>query len=278
MPFPVYIPFFPDAEPHRLLSREAEPTDETTYLEQPAQMISAPVFARALPRHGLVVDAGCGGGRWTHFAVQHGCHVVAVDCYQPVLRQVHVRVPTAKLVAAEASDLPFRDGSLSGAISLGVVEHDPNGPGKMLAEIGRVLEPGGILLVSVPFNNFLRRVFFNPLYRRYNNRWAGRGHYFVEYRFSAAELRQALQAQGFTVERFVPHEFFPPRNMGLVSDRNLLSVRFVPNEHGGWSLSLPPHRGWEIEKRWQPLLRTLWKLSPWLVCGEILAVARKRTV
>lgn len=277
MPFPIYVPFFPDGEPHKILSREAQPTDDTAYLAEPTQMISAPVFARCLPRHGLVLDAGCGGGRWTHFATQHGSRVVALDRYRPVLRQVGKRVPGARLIAADASELPFRDGSLAGAISLGVVEHDPNGPNRMLAELARVLEPGGVLLLSVPFNNLLRRTIFNLLYRRYNNRWAGRGHYFVEYRFSKAELRRALLAHGFDVEHFTPHEFFPPWNMGLVADRNMLSLRFVPDGRGGWHLHLPPHRGWEVEQRWQPLLRILWSLSPWLVAGEILAVARKRT-
>ncbi len=277
MPFPIYVPFFPGAEPHRILSREATPTDERGYLEQAGQMISAPVFTQALPRQGLVVDAGCGGGRWTRFAAQLGCNVVAVDCYRPVLHQVRVRVPKAHLLAADAGRLPLHDGSAAGAISLGVVEHDPQGPAPMLGELARVLEPGGILLLSVPFNNLLRRFVFNALYRRYNNRWAGKGHYFVEYRFSAAELRKALVEQGFSVEHFAPHEFFPPRNMGWVADRNLLSLRFAPDGRGGWELPLPPHRGWEVDKRWRPLLGALWKLSPWFVAGEILAVARKRT-
>ncbi|MCX8073333.1 MAG: methyltransferase domain-containing protein [Candidatus Binatia bacterium] len=276
MPFPVYVPFFPNAEPHRLLSREATPESEASYLEEAHHMVSAATFAAALPRHGLVLDAGCGGGRWTHFALACGCRVVAVDWHRPVLHAVRSRAPQALLVAADAGRLPFRDGVLAGAISLGVVEHDPAGPAAMLHELARVLEPGGTLLLSVPYNNWLRRTVFNRLYRRYNNRWAGRGHYFVEYRFGARELRRFLAEQGLTVERFVPHEFFPPRNMGWVADHNMLSIRFVPKGQGDWDLALPSHRGWTVERRWQPLLRTLWRISPWIVAGEILAVAHKR--
>ncbi|GIW44030.1 MAG: hypothetical protein KatS3mg077_1312 [Candidatus Binatia bacterium] len=277
MPFPIYVPFFPGDEPSRLLSREAEPADEGSYAAEAEQMISAPVFAAALPAQGWLLDAGCGGGRWVRFAAVRGCRVVGVDWYVPALRRVRQRAPAAALIAGDVGRLPLRDGSVASAISLGVVEHDPAGPDAMLAELARVIEPGGTLLLSVPYNNLLRRLVFNPRYRRFNNRWAGQGHYFVEYRFSASEMRRALAQHGFTVERFAVHEFPPPRNMGIVADRNMLSIRFVENGRGGWDLALPQHRGWRVEGRWQPVLRALWKLSPWLVAGEILAVARKRS-
>lgn len=276
MPFPIYVPFFSGSEPNRLLSREAEPADEADYLAEAEQMITASVFAAALPTQGWVLDAGCGGGRWVRFAAARGCRVIGVDWHVPVLQRVRARVPAATVIAADAARLPLGDASVAAAISLGVVEHDPAGPDAMLAELARVIEPGGTLLLSVPYNNFLRRLVFNPLYRRYNNRWAGQGHYFVEYRFSARELRRALARHGFVIERLAAHEFRPPRNMGIVADRNMLSIRFVNNGRGGWDLALPPHRGWLVERRWQPILRALWLLSPWLVAGEILVVARKR--
>lgn len=275
MPFPVYVPFYPGQQPNRLLSREAEPEDEAAYLSEAAEMASASMFRRYLPLHGLVVDAGCGGGRWLALAHAHGCRVVGVDWHVPVLQRVRRRVPAARLVAADAARLPLRTASVAAVISLGVVEHDPEGPRSMLAEIARVLQPGGTLLLSVPYNNVVRRLVVNPLYRRHNNRFAGKGHDFVEFRFSARELRREIEAVGLHLECFVPHDFVPPRNMGLTADRNMLSIRFVPTESGGWELSLPPPRGWHVRGVLGWVLAVLWKLSPWLVTGEILAVARK---
>jgi len=48
-------------------------------------------------------------------------------------------------------ELGFRPGVFAAYISLGVVEHDPAGPDAILREAWRLLEPGGVLLLSVPY-------------------------------------------------------------------------------------------------------------------------------
>lgn len=277
MPFPVYVPFYPGLEPSRLLSREAnaEHAHSSEYFAEAGRMISARVFAEELPREGWIVDAGCGGGRWVHFARQLGCRVLAVDWHPPVLRRVRADCAGVPVLAADVARLPLKSCSVAGVISLGVVEHDPAGPRAMLAELARVLAPRGTLLLSVPYSNVLRRALIHPRYRWSNNRMAGKGCHFVEYRFSRRELGRLLSEAGFVVKRFVPHEFVPPRNMGLVADRNMLAIRFVAKPGGGWELELPEWRGWELTGAWAALVRALWALSPWSVAGEILAVARK---
>src|SRR5256886_15045183 len=67
------------------------------------------------------------------------------------------RVAPAPLGVMELRALAVRDGALAGYISLGVVEHDAGGPDAILAEACRVLAPGGVLLVSVPYVNGVRR-------------------------------------------------------------------------------------------------------------------------
>src|SRR3972149_4811556 len=49
---------------------------------------------------------------------------------------------------------------------LGVVEHGPGAPDAILAEAARVLAPGGVLLLSVPYRNGLRRLLGPWLARR----------------------------------------------------------------------------------------------------------------
>lgn len=55
---------------------------------------------------------------------------------------------------ASATALPYRDGSFNAVLCLEVLEHIPN-PAPAVAEIARVLRPGGLLVVSVPNRGLL---------------------------------------------------------------------------------------------------------------------------
>lgn len=53
-------------------------------------------------------------------------------------------------IVADISDLPLADNSVDAAISEFVLEHTPN-PEKIVAEMKRVLKPGGVIYISAPF-------------------------------------------------------------------------------------------------------------------------------
>lgn len=277
MPFAVRVPFYPGYAAHELLSREGEAAREADYLSLAREMVSEGALLAFAPRHGWVLDAGCGGGRWLLRLQGSGCQVVGLDFDHAVLELVRSYASGVPLIRGRADRLPFRDGSLAGVVSLGVVEHDPEGPLHMLRELARVLQPGGRLLLSVPFNNLLRRVWFNPQYRWRNRRLAGEALRFVEFRFGRAELLEVLRRSGFVPIGSYPHEFRPPRNMSVVADQNMLAIHFERTT-SGWTLRLPPHRGWQLSGWWKWLVTTLFCVSPWIVSGEILVVAEKARV
>lgn len=88
-------------------------------------------------------------------------------------------------MAADAESLPLRDGSFSMAICTEVLEHSPR-PSRILDEIVRVLEPGGVLIGSVPSRSplwKLRRVLSS------RRDWLERAHA----SFSCAELGLLLR-------------------------------------------------------------------------------------
>ena len=115
------------------------------------------------------------------------------------------RVATAPLAVMELRALAVRDSALAGYVSLGVVEHDADGPDAILKESRRVLASGGVLLVSVPYVNGARRL-AAPWIRRRNRVLAGRGGEFYQYAFSRAELMATLARHGFVVQSVHPYD------------------------------------------------------------------------
>jgi SAM-dependent methyltransferase len=115
----------------------------------------------------LVLDLGCGFGRHAYEAPRRGASVVACDLGVDELRQVRaiagvmhdaghvgpteVGVGTVVLETAngDAQRLPFADGAFDRVIASEVMEHIDDDDTAM-AELTRVLRPGGTIAVTVP--------------------------------------------------------------------------------------------------------------------------------
>ncbi len=147
---------------------------------------------------GRVVDVGCGTGNLLPFISASGARMDAyagVDLSPAMLRVAlgkarDVEARTA-FVAGDAGRLPLRDASFDTAVSSSVLHYwDDAHAG--LAEIRRVLRPGGRLLLV----DWLR----DPLPMRLLNAWMCTTG--VRYRrmYSRAELVDALAAAGFRVQ------------------------------------------------------------------------------
>lgn len=108
-----------------------------------------------------VLDLGCGSGRHTAAAYRlPGAHVIGVDLACADLAaarerlQLHDRLGAHgggrwDLCAADGLRLPFADGRFDLVVCAEMLEH-VRADSRVLAEIARVLRPGGELAVSVP--------------------------------------------------------------------------------------------------------------------------------
>ena len=108
-----------------------------------------------------VLDLGCGAGRHAFEAYRRGARVIAADLdlkeLAPVsdmfaaMRAEGETGPPAQAAAvtADATRLPFPDGSFDGIIVAEMLEHIPSDTAA-LKEIARVLRPGGTVAVTVP--------------------------------------------------------------------------------------------------------------------------------
>jgi len=162
------------------------------------------LITEALPTAGPILEAGCGLGQYVLLLRERGWRVAGVDWSLEALAACR-RVAPAPLGVMELRALAVRDGALAGYISLGVVEHDAGGPDAILAEARRVLAPGGVLLVSVPYVNGARRL-GAPWIRRRNRALARRGGEFYQYAFSRAEITATLARHGFSVRSAHPYD------------------------------------------------------------------------
>ncbi len=232
-----------------------------------------PVFLQHLPKGEPILDAGCGLARWVIYLRRHGYQVLGVDQAQGALAQAMRFVDAVPLFAGDTMCLPLRDETLGGIISLGVVEHVPAGPVPALRELRRVLRPGGVALVAVPYNNPWRRTVINHLrrLRDWQKRRAGLKLDFAEYRFSARELRRFLIEAGFEVLSMHADDFQPPLGKGLWVD----SSSFFGYRVGMFDMA-PGRKRWELNRRGRALQGFANLLSSWCVAGGVLAVARRK--
>jgi tellurite methyltransferase len=95
------------------------------------------------------LDLGCGVGRHALFLAEHGLAVEAIDGSAAGLKVAHeiaeARGLSLGLQQATADALPFDDGTFDFVLSWNVIYHGTLGDvGRRLAEIWRVLKPGGL--------------------------------------------------------------------------------------------------------------------------------------
>jgi len=102
-------------------------------------------------------------GEFTAALSEHGAIVTGCDVAQEALRRARARAPTVEFVLT-GEELPFADESFDVVWAGEVLEHVQDGLG-LLAEVRRVLRPGGRLLLSTPDHGPLRRLWLGSAQR-----------------------------------------------------------------------------------------------------------------
>jgi len=192
-----------------------------------------PYMFRYISPRGPVLEAGCGAGRFVKYLHDRGYECHGIEYGEKTVEDVKDKWPELHVIQGDVESMPYPDNMFTGIISLGVIEHFENGPEKALAEMWRLLEPGGIALVTVPSLNWLRRlkgpfcgishiVRVNPILRRilgkkrlrhtgwnlYNSRY--RYHVypewgeFHEYIFKPSEFEYLLKKAQFDILQSIP--------------------------------------------------------------------------
>ena len=115
-----------------------------------------------------------------------GYEVTSMDVSSTAVEILRKRL-SGTVTEASVTDLPFGDGSFDGAVLGEVLEHVEDDRGA-LAELARVLRPGGVLALSVPAN---------PRLHGPSDEWAGHVR-----RYTRPALIEACTSSGLTVRAF----------------------------------------------------------------------------
>lgn len=140
---------------------------------------------------GKVLDLGCGTGALLQ-SLQETREAAGVD-FSPLALEFCQSRGLKNLHEADAQALPLPDASFRAVITLDTLEHVPDDT-KAMAEICRVLEPGGIVIINVPAFQWL---------------WGPHDvalHHFR--RYTPKMLKSRLEAAGFKVVRLSCGVFF----------------------------------------------------------------------
>jgi ArsR family transcriptional regulator len=138
---------------------------------------------------GDVLDAGAGDGATAQLLAPRARSITCVDISETLIDAARVRLaghPNAKAEVADVTDLPFPAASFDQVLALNVLTH-LRAPGRALAELARVLRPGGrLVLVTLAAHEHLEVT-------------SGYGH--VHPGFRPAEVKRLLERAGLAVEQ-----------------------------------------------------------------------------
>ena len=108
-------------------------------------------FARDVARiaPALVLDAGCGTGRLTPLLRDAGLRSIGVDPSPGMLAIARTRFPESRFEVGGLTALPVADAAVDGVLAWYSIIHTPTARlGPVVAELARVLRPGGPVLLG----------------------------------------------------------------------------------------------------------------------------------
>ena len=158
-----------------------------------------------------VLDAGCGHGDYTTRLLEAGARVWAFDSAKQMVRATEDRLARHGLAAEDVTvddvrDIPYPDESFDVALCLAVVDHlTPADRRVAVAELARVLKPGGRLYVNTPNRHAYHWRAGHLLMRAIGRFPRGRIRW-----FSPRELHRLVADAGLVPARALGLEFMPP--------------------------------------------------------------------
>jgi SAM-dependent methyltransferase len=232
-----------------------------------------PVIERHMPRQGELLDAGCGRGGMLIYLFRRGYPMRGCDLSQRNLDLIKAYEPDVPLDREDILDFSYADARFDAMFSYGVMEHFEDGPARALAEAHRILKPGGLIFVSVPYTAWLREIVASgrdsPRARRIFGkppRPPAGAPAIPELAFRRADFASEVIGAGFHIVEAVPI-------FGRHHAAHMLPAfrsRAYPDEIDYGTILSPP-----LSRLGQAVYRVAHRLAPWSMAHFQFVVARR---
>jgi SAM-dependent methyltransferase len=167
--------------------RRMADVEDTHWWYRSTRRLLQELLADRLATNGRFLDVGAGTGATGAWLSTMG-QLVAADFETVALALHRERHPSSVIVACDATELPFADSSFDAVLCVTVLCHRSiASPGAAVAEMARVVRPGGLLCLWEPG---VRRI------ARAHDRVTHTGR-----RFSRRDLVELLTINGLRIER-----------------------------------------------------------------------------
>lgn len=121
---------------------------------------------RLLNETTIVLDLGCGSGRWTKFVASRVKLVEAIDPSAAIFSasSLNENETNVRITQASVSNIPFDDETFDFVICLGVLHHIPN-TSKALVDVVKKIKKGGGILLYLYYNLDNRGGLYKMIFR-----------------------------------------------------------------------------------------------------------------
>ena len=282
----------------RSIERELEACD----LETPARDL----FLDYIPKEGRVMDGGCGFAKWVIYLKRLGYDIVGIDNNELAISKLKDYDSSLQVELGDILHIHYPDNSFDAYISMGVVEHFEDGPLPALKEAYRVLKPNGLIFVSVPTVNTMRKlvrrpckIFINALPMSFIALWLNWGK-----SKRIALLAAAGPMAGILPERifrivvrillrqksryyhFLEYRYSKSEVQNFLKQSGFEIIKTVPDDFYGSKehaaglmvdfpfLAASNGANFKLNFVGRIISRTLNRISPWIACSSVLCMAR----
>lgn len=175
---------------------------ELEAVDYPRSRETIDLYLPYLPKDAPILEAGSGLSAVVITLRKMGYNVLGLDYAVNALEISRAHDPSLPLFAGDVHHLPIRSNSLGAYLSFGVLEHFESGMHVPLTEVTRVLKPGGILILTIPYPNVVNQMIARR--RKQSGASVLNDDDFYESTYNRDALIREVTAAGLTLVKALP--------------------------------------------------------------------------